>query len=306
MRECWDEAGPEGGVVVRGHWPAIKPPLGYALAEGLLDPDEVLPAMQDAFQSGDALVAMADHSDAAVRRSALRAALAADHPIVLADLAELERDADEQVAAAAAAARERLRDSPPPLRFEVLGGFTVKRGGWELDDAAWQRPMASRIVRFLLIQDTGGVPEDALFDAFWSDRPADSARQHLAVAVSRARKVLDLPGAEHSVIDVRERTYRLRLRDRDGLVALAANPYAAMPSLHAADALIVGVTLAFVVRRPIAKLFWAIWPAWVWFCVMATANHYWLDVVAGVAVALIAAGLIQWHASSRRPEAHRA
>ena len=30
---------------------------------------------------------------------------------------------------------------------------------------------------------------------------------------------------------------------RDGLVSLAANPYAAMPSLHAADALIVGVVL---------------------------------------------------------------
>ena len=87
---------------------------------------------------------------------------------------------------------------------------------------------------------------------------------------------------------------------RDGLVALAANPYAAMPSLHAADALIVGVTLAMVVRRPLARLFWALWPAWVWFCVMATANHYWLDVVGGIVVALVAAGLIQWHASSRR------
>ena len=35
---------------------------------------------------------------------------------------------------------------------------------------------------------------------------------------------------------------------RDGLVTLAANPYAAMPSLHAADALIVGVVLALVCR----------------------------------------------------------
>ena len=90
---------------------------------------------------------------------------------------------------------------------------------------------------------------------------------------------------------------------RDGLVAMAANPYAAMPSLHAADALIVGVTLALVVRRPLARLFWALWPLWVWFCVMATANHYWLDIVGGIVVALIAGGLIEWHASSRRPEA---
>ena len=70
---------------------------------------------------------------------------------------------------------------------------------------------------------------------------------------------------------------------KDGLVQLAANPYAAMPSLHAADALIVGIVLAFVCRHWWAKLFWAIWPAWVWFAVMATGNHFWLDCIAGVA-----------------------
>jgi hypothetical protein len=89
---------------------------------------------------------------------------------------------------------------------------------------------------------------------------------------------------------------------RDGLVKLAANPYAAMPSLHAADALIVGVTLAVLVRRPALKVFWALWPAWVWFCVMATANHYWLDVVGGIVVAFMAWGLIAWHGSTRRRE----
>jgi hypothetical protein len=75
---------------------------------------------------------------------------------------------------------------------------------------------------------------------------------------------------------------------RDGLVSLAANPYAAMPSLHAADALIVGVVLFSLCRSPWAKLVWAIWPAWVWFAVMATGNHFWLDCIAGIAVALLA------------------
>jgi membrane-associated phospholipid phosphatase len=72
-----------------------------------------------------------------------------------------------------------------------------------------------------------------------------------------------------------------------GLVELAANPYAAMPSLHAADALIVGVILASVVRRPIFKVIWLIWPLWVWFAVMATGNHFWLDVLAGIVLATI-------------------
>jgi DNA-binding SARP family transcriptional activator len=35
--------------------------------------------------------------------------------------------------------------------------------------------------------------------------------------VSRARKVLDLPGTGESAIDARERTYRLRLRERDSV-----------------------------------------------------------------------------------------
>ena len=77
-----------------------------------------------------------------------------------------------------------------------------------------------------------------------------------------------------------------------GLIELASNPYAAMPSLHAADALIAGVTLAYVCRNRIAKLAWALWPAWVWFSVMATANHFWLDVVAGIGVALVALAII--------------
>lgn len=72
------------------------------------------------------------------------------------------------------------------------------------------------------------------------------------------------------------------LNHGSGLVELASNPYAAMPSLHAADALIVGVILASVVRRRIWKVLWLIWPVWVWFAVMATGNHFWLDVLAGI------------------------
>jgi hypothetical protein len=79
---------------------------------------------------------------------------------------------------------------------------------------------------------------------------------------------------------------------RDGLISLAANPYAAMPSLHSADALIVGVILFSVCRNRWAKAFWAAWPAWVWFAVMATGNHFWLDCVAGIFVALLAMGVV--------------
>ena len=77
-----------------------------------------------------------------------------------------------------------------------------------------------------------------------------------------------------------------------GLVAFAANPYAAMPSLHAMDALIVGIVMASVCRSWTARILWLAWPAWVSFAVMGTGNHYWLDCVAGFAVALLVAAIL--------------
>jgi membrane-associated phospholipid phosphatase len=82
------------------------------------------------------------------------------------------------------------------------------------------------------------------------------------------------------------------LNHGSGLIELASNPYAAMPSLHAADALITGIILAVVVRRLVFKVVWVLWPLWVWFSVMATGNHFWLDVVAGIALALITLAVV--------------
>ena len=42
------------------------------------------------------------------------------------------------------------------------------------------------------------------------------------------------------------------------------------------------------------KALWALWPLWVWFCVVATANHYLLDVVAGIGVAVVSLLAIVW------------
>ena len=79
------------------------------------------------------------------------------------------------------------------------------------------------------------------------------------------------------------------LNSGHGLLPLPSNQFAAMPSVHSADALIVGVGLALVVRSKAAKLLWLLWPPTVWFCVMATANHFWLDVLGGIAAAAIGA-----------------
>ena len=78
------------------------------------------------------------------------------------------------------------------------------------------------------------------------------------------------------------------------LLKTLGNPYAAMPSLHAADALIVGWFLVSTSKTIWAKALWALWPLWVWFCVVATANHYLLDVLAGIGVAVAAILATAW------------
>jgi len=90
-----------------------------------------------------------------------------------------------------------------------------------------------------------------------------------------------------------------------GLIQIVANPYAAMPSLHSADALIVGVTLASVVASRWGRL-WLLWPVWVSLALVSTANHFWIDIAAGFALAGLAALILGGKAAVRfrgRPDA---
>ena len=90
------------------------------------------------------------------------------------------------------------------------------------------------------------------------------------------------------------------LNHASGVVRLAGNPYAAMPSLHAADALIVGVSLALLVRPLWLKVLWLLWPCWVAFALMASGNHFWLDIVVGVALAAVSVPITGWIERRRR------
>jgi membrane-associated phospholipid phosphatase len=90
------------------------------------------------------------------------------------------------------------------------------------------------------------------------------------------------------------------INHESAIVRADANPYAAMPSLHAADALIIGVGLALILRSRWLKALWLLWPAWVWFSVIATGNHFWLDILAGIVVAGIAAAVVNARYLRRR------
>jgi hypothetical protein len=73
------------------------------------------------------------------------------------------------------------------------------------------------------------------------------------------------------------------------LVKIFVNPYAAVPSMHCAFALMVGVSGAMVSRHTATRVFWCIYPFFVFFVVVVTANHYWLDGAAGALVAGLSA-----------------
>ena len=89
-----------------------------------------------------------------------------------------------------------------------------------------------------------------------------------------------------------------------GTVSALFNPYAAIPSMHVAFALMIGWSLARVVRHRTARALWVVYPGLVVFVIVATANHFLMDAVLGAVVAGLSA--VAAHELARaRPAAWR-
>lgn len=86
------------------------------------------------------------------------------------------------------------------------------------------------------------------------------------------------------------------------------NQYAAMPSLHAGWDLLVGMTIVSAAGLLAVRVIGYTLPALMAVAVVVTANHFVLDVVAGVALSLFGYALAAWPARrrARRAEALRA
>lgn len=84
---------------------------------------------------------------------------------------------------------------------------------------------------------------------------------------------------------------------------LLYNPFAAVPSMHVAFALMIGIPAMKIVKRRYAKVLWALYPAVVTFVVVVTANHFWLDAALGALVAAISAWGASYALGRARPEA---
>ncbi len=130
----------------------------------------------------------------------------------------------------------------------------------------------------------------------WWRRPADYGRLRTVLVILSLTCLLifwlvpvapprfAVPG----MVDTLTSTDAIGARSEHGIFSLA-NLYAAMPSLHVAWAS--WVALVGTVTAPRRWMKWVVWlyPAFTTWVVLATANHYVLDVVAGVAVTFLAA-----------------
>ncbi len=67
------------------------------------------------------------------------------------------------------------------------------------------------------------------------------------------------------------------------------NPFAAVPSMHVAFALMLAVPMASMTSRRWVKALWLAYPLLVSFVVVATANHWWIDAFLGGLTAAVAA-----------------
>jgi membrane-associated phospholipid phosphatase len=92
-----------------------------------------------------------------------------------------------------------------------------------------------------------------------------------------------------------------------GGVKLSFNEYAAMPSLHVAWALIVGLVLAWAARPRVVRLLGAVYPLVMLTTVVVTGNHYLLDGIGALLVVTLSsvlAMLIAWRRTRAASLAH--
>jgi hypothetical protein len=71
--------------------------------------------------------------------------------------------------------------------------------------------------------------------------------------------------------------------------SLLLNKYAAVPSMHIGFSSMIAGTAFSLVKNPVGRFLWLLYPVLVFFVIVVTANHYWVDAAAGAAVALSSA-----------------
>jgi hypothetical protein len=77
------------------------------------------------------------------------------------------------------------------------------------------------------------------------------------------------------------------------------NPYAAVPSMHVAFALMIGWPLARLARHSAVRILWSLYPFVMTFVIVVTANHFIADALLGALTAAASAYGARWLARAR-------
>jgi membrane-associated phospholipid phosphatase len=80
------------------------------------------------------------------------------------------------------------------------------------------------------------------------------------------------------------------------------NSYAAVPSMHVCFAVLIGFSMARLVRRRLPRVLWYLYPVLVTFAVVATGNHFLTDVFLGALTAGLSVLMAHRLLARARPE----
>jgi PAP2 superfamily len=82
-------------------------------------------------------------------------------------------------------------------------------------------------------------------------------------------------------------------------MSMLFNPYAAVPSMHVAFAIMIAWPLARLARRSAARVLWVLYPFLMTFVIVVTANHFIFDALLGALTAGISAYGAHWLGRAR-------
>ena len=94
---------------------------------------------------------------------------------------------------------------------------------------------------------------------------------------------------EWGFIDTVDHLTPINVSHSSGLMNAMFNPYAAVPSMHVAFALVIGWPLARLARSTVVRVLWLTYPLVMTFVIVVTANHFIADAILGALTAGISA-----------------
>ena len=94
---------------------------------------------------------------------------------------------------------------------------------------------------------------------------------------------------EWGFIDTVDRLTPVNVSEKSAVFNVLFNPYAAVPSMHVAFAVMIGWPLSRLVRSSLARVLWIVYPLVMTFVIVVTANHFIADALLGALTAGVSA-----------------